>query len=476
MSIPIRRALAPYLLAPLVALLAVGCSDHAPLLEPDVTHPLAAAGGPHVVHVAPPEGNPGADQASILAALQEVRPGGTVQFAPGRYVIGVRGEMSWIRVTVPRVTLQGHPDGTTLQGCDLGEDPNFLNGCVGLQLVGGRQTVRNLTFEYFNQPLIVGFNLFIEQPEHQIGGYRIENNTFRSAMWGVRMFGQWTQPAVVRNNNFVNMFLGVQVFGRTAHVTDNDFSAPDWSQIPTWFEPWGAILFFAWDALQTGSCAGNLAAGNRIEDHAGGIGIEVSSEEGCNHNVIRDNTIVNTVETEGFPAFPMWVENYMGDPALLAHTLIQGNRILGSQGMGMFLYFNSQTRVVNNTIEDVSLSQFAPWWLGDNNGTGVVVLDSRENHILNNRVSAVEGYAVSLTADHNHVATRSPSEVVRDLGVGNRITGPGSVVTTAAPVGASAGAVPTAAERVDAERRLRERLGARGLLLGREAAREAAPR
>jgi hypothetical protein len=333
---------------------------------------------------------------------------------------------------------------------------------VGLQLVGGRQTVRNLTFEYFNQPLIVGFNLFIEQPEHQIGGYRIENNTFRSAMWGVRMFGQWTQPAVVRNNNFVNMFLGVQVFGRTAHVTDNDFSAPDWSQIPTWFEPWGAILFFAWDALQTGSCAGNLAAGNRIEDHAGGIGIEVSSEEGCNHNVIRDNTIVNTVETEGFPAFPMWVENYMGDPALLAHTLIQGNRILGSQGMGMFLYFNSQTRVVNNTIEDITLSTFAPWYLAANNGTGVVVLDSRENQILNNSFGAVEAYSVSLTADHNHVATRSASDVVRDLGVGNRVTGPGSVVTTAVPAGTGGGAAPAAVQDAGAGWRFPEGSGLRG--------------
>jgi hypothetical protein len=35
------------------------------------------------VYVAPPTGEPAADRVSILAALGAVRPGGTVQFAPG---------------------------------------------------------------------------------------------------------------------------------------------------------------------------------------------------------------------------------------------------------------------------------------------------------------------------------------------------------------------------------------------------------
>jgi hypothetical protein len=70
------------------------------------------------------------------------------------------------------------------------------------------------------------------------------------------------------------------------------------------------------------------------------------------------------------------------------------------------------------------------------------------------------------------VATRSASDVVRDLGIGNRVTGPGSVVTTAAPAGASAA---TAAERAGAARVLGERLGARSRML-EEGWREAAQR
>jgi hypothetical protein len=77
-----------------------------------------------------------------------------------------------------------------------------------------------------------------------------------------------------------------------------------------------------------------------------------------------------------------------------------------------------------------------------------------------------------LEGDHNHVATRSAVDAVRDVGTGRRVTGPGSVVTTAAPAGASAA---TAAERAEAARMLGERFGARGLLLERKAMR-AAPR
>jgi hypothetical protein len=56
------------------------------------------------VLVAPPTGQKGADWASILAALARVSPGGTVQFAPGTYVVG-----KLIAVTTPGVTLLGDP-------------------------------------------------------------------------------------------------------------------------------------------------------------------------------------------------------------------------------------------------------------------------------------------------------------------------------------------------------------------------------
>jgi uncharacterized protein len=53
------------------------------------TAPVAgAADSAEIVHVAPPTGEREADRASILAALERVRPGGTVQFALGTYLVG----------------------------------------------------------------------------------------------------------------------------------------------------------------------------------------------------------------------------------------------------------------------------------------------------------------------------------------------------------------------------------------------------
>jgi hypothetical protein len=447
----------------LPALLWTGCADHAPPLDPGATHPLAAAGGPHVVYVAPPIGDATTDRASILAALEEVRPGGTVQFAPGTYVIGLNilGSFAWIRATVPRITLVGHPDGTTLQGCDPAGGPIVSGGCMGLQLVGGHQTVRDLTFEHFNQPLVPGFFLFREPALHQVGGYRIENNIFRSSMWGVRMFGQWTQPTFVRHNTFLNVAFAVQMWGRTAHITDNDISAPDWEQVPTFLTGDVGVSLYSTDWLQTGPCDHNLVARNRIEHYVWGIEMWADAPgEGCRHNVIRDNSILNSQELVAFgiPAVGLWLENYL-EPERLAHTLIQGNQIVSAAGAGAFLYRVAETRVINNTITDIVPSAPAASWFGEANGSGVWISpESHHNRILNTHFAAVEEAEVVLEGDRNHVATRSASDVVRDLGSGNRVTGPGSVVTTAAPAGASTAAA-NAAERVDAARMLREGRG-----------------
>jgi hypothetical protein len=78
------------------------------------------------------------DRASILAALEQVQPGGTIQFAPGTYLIG--GEI--IRIAVPRLTLLGHPEGTTLRGCgpdEMAREPGAVardERCNLLELAG----------------------------------------------------------------------------------------------------------------------------------------------------------------------------------------------------------------------------------------------------------------------------------------------------------------------------------------------------
>jgi parallel beta-helix repeat protein len=456
-----------------LALLAAGCADHAPPLEPGAAHPLAAAGGPHVVQVAPPTGIFEQDRASILAALEAVRPGGTVLFAPGTYLIGNPTPDSWdyLDIAVPRITLLGHAAGTTIRGCN---DPAQIgyDTCHGLLLSGGFQTVRNFTFEDLMDAVVLG--RLPGWDEVHVGGYLVEDNEFRSSLWGVSITGDWRQPAVIRNNRFVNLAAGVVALGSTVHVLDNHISAPEPHLAPIEGSHTGI-----WFLDFYGSpCEHNLIARNRIEGYVNGVLIEAyRSELGCRHNTVRDNTIANSREL--VPLHPAWAiglgnfSEFLGAyvEGLMEHNLVQGNRVLGSEGQGLVLYAGNRNRIVNNTITDVTMTDpFPPVW-GEGNGTGVWVSpQSRENQILNNTFAAIESYEVVLEGDYNHAATRSASDVVRDLGVGNRVTGPGSVVTTAAPAGASAA---TAAERAEAARMLGERFGARGLLLERKATRSA---
>lgn len=111
------RDLAQIALSILAAVcLAAGCSHTATQTPPPSASAGAATAGFDTVHVAAPAGVQASDRASILAALEQVRPGGTVQFAAGTYLVG-----ELIRVAVPGITLLGHPDGTTLRGCERAE-------------------------------------------------------------------------------------------------------------------------------------------------------------------------------------------------------------------------------------------------------------------------------------------------------------------------------------------------------------------
>jgi hypothetical protein len=251
------------------------------------------------VHVAPPTGERDTDRASILDALAEVQVGGTIQFAPGTYRVG-----ALIRVDVPHLTLLGHPDGTTLRGCDPEEflDPDIaLFACNGLELAAGHQTVRKLTFEYAWHGLFVGccFPSDMAAAEagererrEQPGGHVIEDNTFRNSSNGLRVVGQSADPIVIRRNTFRNTFHAVALNGGTAFVLDNDVSAPEPERVPIAGHTGYAIAVAPFPPVSR--CGPNVIAGNRIEGHPDGIQVKVVVPgTRCLGTVIRDNTIVS---------------------------------------------------------------------------------------------------------------------------------------------------------------------------------------
>jgi imidazolonepropionase-like amidohydrolase len=415
------------------------------------------------VHVAPPTGEAKTDRASIVAALDEVEPAGTVQFAPGTYLIGEA-----IRVSIPRITLLGHPEGTTLRGCEPAafEDREVaIAGCNGFTLTGGHQTVRHLTFEHTWHALAIGCAPGGCRPgtpplEARAGGYRVEENIFRETPNGIRVFGQWSEPAVIRDNRFVNTYHAVVINGMTAHVLDNRISVPAPGRVPNDRHPGGALAITAWGELDVPGCSGNVIAGNRIEGHPQAVVIMALPESACRGNVIRDNAIQVSSIRFTFPTTAIQVRDEadstavaspivlrradpetiglesptVGEPAdgVVEENLIEGNRISGASGLAVEILGASENRIVGNTITGVTRRDpfpgntffaEAPQW-SQANGSGVWISpDSDGNEIVGNTFEDVAAVAVFLEGDDNRVKLRSASDAVRDLGTGNRVIG-----------------------------------------------------
>lgn len=427
------------------------------------------------VFVTPPTGEREIDRASILSALEEAEPGGTIQFSPGTYLVG-----KGISVTIPKITLLGHPEGTIIRGCEPEkmEDREFATvNCNGLELAGSNQTVRGFIFEYAYWALHLGCcrneRMKYEMPDGTFaegsaiyntgGGHLVEDNTFRSSNSGIRMNGDWKEPAIVRNNHFINNWHGVSINGNTVHLLDNSFSVPEPAQISAYGFPWDAVKIgpplplqgVDENYLREGS--GNIVSNNTIEGYHQGISIAVYEPgTSCRKNVIRDNTInirrAKVLSPENFTLnhefdstfvgvpiallnFPEALDyNERGQESFIENNLIEGNEIIGAEGLGIEILHSSRNRVLKNKINGITLRKPFPGNVMDlrgnalewseANGSGIWISpDSDGNEITGNTFENIATYAVFIEGDKNRVEVIKVKDSVRDMGTDNFVTG-----------------------------------------------------
>jgi parallel beta-helix repeat protein len=425
------------------------------------------------IQVAPPTGEQETDRASILAAVDRVLPGGTMQFAPGTYLVG-----RMISIATPGVTLLAHPDGTTLRGCDaegfdevgrgmvatwLGElTPDesraSVDACGIFGLTGGHATVRGFTFESAWSGLILGCCEAGLKAQPTDGGYVIEGNTFRDIINGVRGILWAPEPSIIRDNRFVNTFHAVSAFGSRLHVLDNQLSVPDPARISVIGYP-GFAIGLAGGTLPNDEdtaavpCDGNVIRANRVEGHPDGIVIIALPGATCRHNVIRDNAIVASTPSfdrskpsgryfgdddtappiiTGVPLSLFAFAGQDGRPGAVMESVVERNRVTGAHGVGIELVRASGNRIANNVITDIRLRErfpgnvvgSVPEW-ADANGAGIWVSPGSDgNEIVANPLTDVAAAAVVLEGDGNRVVLRSASDVVRDLGSNNQVSVP----------------------------------------------------
>ncbi|HUG38907.1 MAG TPA: hypothetical protein VMM12_00395, partial [Longimicrobiales bacterium] len=211
------------------------------------------------------------------------------------------------------------------------------------------------------------------------GGHLIEGNTFRDSFNGVRVAGDWPSPVVVRANRFVNTYHAGDVVGRRVHFLDNDISAPDPARLAPFRHVGGATQITPLTPVPGDvglsvvvDCEENVIAGNRYDGHPDAIVMYIGREGSCRNNVIRDNTIIVRRarffadrpgrirhETDstlvGIPlVLADWSEKYSTESrGVIENNVIEGNRIIGAEGLGIMLHRASRNRVADNTITGI---------------------------------------------------------------------------------------------------------------------------
>ena len=423
-------------------------------------------GGSAVVEVALPTGDPAQDRPAILRALDRVEPGGTVQFAPGLYVVG-----EVVSVTTDRVTLLGHPDGTIYRGCDPDdyqgmqerfeaalsegrqeESVSIVRSCGSMELIGTGVTVRGFTFEHSRLGVCTNSCTDFASPRDG-GGYVIEGNVFRNSGNGVRPDQNSAEASFIRGNVFVNTFHAVSGGGIGTHVVDNDISAPSPDSAPERIVSFAIGFSGGGEGVFDDSpCRDNVIAGNRIDGHPDGIKLLANPGGSCVQNAIRDNTIsatrvprtavdprfVDVSDERDSTAVGLPIQLYgwsdgSREAGRVDDNTIEGNVILGSEGLGIALTLASGNRILGNEFSDIrprvpfpgNTIVYDPAAWGDANGAAIwISAGSDENEIHGNAFTNVAGPVVALAGDGNRV-TVDAGQLVRDRGEANEVVPPG---------------------------------------------------
>lgn len=434
-------------------------------LAPAQDAPGAASVSLDTVHVAAPTGVIEADRTNTQAAFDAVRPGGTVLFGAGTYLLG-----SGASLTVPNVTVLGHREGTVLRGCDPEvfdemEDPEMAaTKCTGLYVQTEGQTIQGLTFEYVWHGIVIGAYPTTEEEFRAImeseklpspllaGGQRIEGNTFRASPNGLRVTGTEGAVSVVRDNDFIDVYHAIGFDGAPLHFINNRITVDEPRRIPNSHHQGSAVGILA---SPTHGCSGHIVAENTIDGYHDGISIVVFRGEVCRDVEILDNTIAvrrvaaprtwRGVDPTGadttIVGVPISLHNFTQFipmpgaseddlEGVLEDILILGNRIAGAEGIGIKVSHASQIRIVGNTITGIQRRVpfpgntwgFPPMWATANGSAIWISPGSEGNEIAENVFEDIEGDAVVLEGDQNQVVVLDSNDTVRDLGSGNVVT------------------------------------------------------
>ena len=416
-----------------------------------------SATDPGTVFVKSPTGTAAVDRLNVQAAFDAVLAGGTVQFETGAYVLG-----AGVRLTVPDVTVLASPKGTVLRG---GEPERFdvpeselmpvVFGYTGILVQAPRQVIRGFSFEYCWHGIVVGpyatsademaavMRGEIELQATRTDGQLIEGNSFRRCPNGLRMLGVGSQRSVVRDNEFVDVFHAIGMYGAPVDFVDNRVTVDEPEKIPTSKCPGAVIILGATDGDGR-----HVVQNNVVSGYPDAIYVVAGDSEVCRDVKILDNEIrvarVALPPDSLYGQAPGAAQGMAGSPitlcvdkrgvtesgalGVLEGALVRGNKIFGAEGLGIRVEGACRSRIEGNTITGIRKREPFPGlsWDGDPgawkvaNGAGIwLSSDSHDNEILGNRFDAIASDAIVIEGNGNRVELAAGTDTVRDLGQNN---------------------------------------------------------
>lgn len=365
-----------------------------------------------VIRVADPTGDPTTDRANIEDAIARARPGDTVLFAAGTYVIGRPPPSLGISVPVGDVSLLGSPEGTTIRG---GRVPDTGEFQLGFSFIEAGNSVRRLTFESFSTALLVGD----EAPA--TGGYTFENNVFRRVVNGIFGALDSSTPTHIARNEFINVAVQYAIDGGILHFSNNTSRTPDPEAIPRFHRPLFAGLLLGFAGLE---CNENVIENNFVFDNVDGFQF-VAVDAACRRNVMRNNIVsINQALLGELDLGTLAVMDGIAAP--LDNNLIEGNLLAGTMGIGILASDVTNSTFQGNVIFGVRRKPDLPPGLGPGGVAMLFAGKDRGNAVASNRLENNQFCDVWLRRNTVNNVVVEPNDTVLDRGRRNQVLSVGS--------------------------------------------------
>jgi hypothetical protein len=285
-----------------------------------------------------------------------------------------------------------------------------------------------LRFEHFIFALVLG------SADPGPGGYTVEGNVFKNVVIGNLVTVLSRDVTRIAHNEFINVGEPFDHAGGVLHFVGNVNRAPNPELVPVLQQPFNGGVVLGFPDLP---CNDNVIENNDTFGNADGF-IIAAINATCRRNIIRNNRFFNQTRFTEADAGTLAILQALESAPILENTVVEGNLLDGTSGVGIFGFRVLNSSLVGNAIHGVRRAVDLPPGLA-RGGTAILLGgDSRGNAIASNRLTDNEVCDVWLQRNTVNNVVVEPTDTVLDRGRRNQVLSAGSCGADASALEAEA--------------------------------------